>query len=619
MMLSLLPLYSRIFAAAWVNSGSLSLLLARMAKKQGGSHPFPPTTFQQRASEQEEALHSASRAYGNALSKNANNISARWGIARVSLVRGDFQGAEQLLLPLIPFAHDNPLLQLDLLTVLAKRSSAQRLLQVYEKAPPPPARLPIIVRDAIALSYLHQADLAEAAGHEEDFVASLRRVLEVRPADLYANYHLKIKAEGHGNWADSEPYLYMLRYYQHEALDPTDKRLLKYTASTIPRLVAERIWNRYQTECVVAFFVYTHTDSFATEQLLRNLITLFPDEPEWVAYIGDLYAQRQQWDQALSVYQNLVSSHPEFSRAYLRLGQLQEHKWGISQIHESWSLDRAYQWYLAYHTRVPDDLMGIKKLADLCQLRPCANTQWSAELTKRLAARRPRYYLNPDRNQLGSKWTLFGYDADEERLVRGEPTEIWLYWLPPDGQQQDFPPFPATWYRLRGRWVQLLEHGRTLVVNGSFELGLNRVLPAGFSPDTTYFPAPIHATAQDRRGVSPTTVAWLQTTKTAVSAGFTSQPIPVFPASLYLQSGWIKCQNPGAYLGLYWVGGSNPGRAPYNYIARAVLSPDWQHFSGLTAPLPGTTAARLWLLYSGPDTNTYFDNVFLVEIARQIS
>jgi len=582
-----------------------------MAADQPGVYPFSLAITDQGTTEQEKALQKAVVAYGNALSQDLSSNAARWEVGRAWLARGDLSRARGVLLPLIPLAGSNPLLQLDLLTVLAQSGTTQELLQVYEQSPPPYTRLKRTVREAIALDYLQQADMALADGDETEFIAVLQRVLEVRPGDLFANYHLKLKAETHGEYSDAEAYLRMLEDYQHEGIDSTDDRLLSYVASVIPQLLAERIWSTYELEYVLAFVVYSHTDSLATEQLLRNLVTSLPDDPEWVAYLGNLYAQRHERDQALSIYQSLVLSHPEFDRAYFRLGQIQEQACGVYRVQEeSGCLDQAYEWYVIYHTRVPDDLMGIRKLADFCELRNCADSHWLVDLVDRLAKQEPQYLLNPDRNRLGSGWTLLGYDVDEERLVRGEPTAIWLYWLP-SADYEGVPSSGGTWYHAGNRWIQVIEYARSLVANGGFELGLNGVDPAGFL--TAYSQPSI---CQDWRNGKLTRVALLQTSDAVSSGRYQSSDISISPSTLYLQSGWIKSTGPGAYLGTYCLGSSVDDVAPYNYAALGVLSPEWQHFAGLTGPLPGSISWRMHLLNTAPRSRVYFDNVFLVAIGK---
>lgn len=58
------------------------------------------------------------------------------------------------------------------------------------------------------------------------------------------------------------------------------------------------------------------------EKQLEEAVKLSPDLAEALAILGDLYARRGQWSQAMTRYQEALRSKPQFGRAHLGLGSI---------------------------------------------------------------------------------------------------------------------------------------------------------------------------------------------------------------------------------------------------------------------------------------------------------
>ena len=302
-------------------------------------------------------------------------------------------------------------------------------------------------------------------------------------------------------------------------------------------------------------------------------------------------------------------------------------------------LQQAADNYNRYHALMPEDLVGLKRLAHVCAMLEDASVEdgscreaaervvagqgdketrrrgegeignspaallWAAWL-EQVAVVEPEH---PGVQELDSGWTFLGYDGDEDRLVRGEPTDLLLYWTGPAaasaGSEQD------GWYRAGERWGQVLEGAQSLVLNGGFELG------GTFFPYDIYKAGPeTRQLVADVRAGQRTTVALLDNSQVYSATSFASLYIPVNPEGLYLQAGWIKSVGGNGYLGRRWAGDLAAGVRPYNYVVTSVKEGDWRHYAGVTRPLDGANRCQVWLLNWRAVGRVYFDDVLFVEI-----
>jgi hypothetical protein len=219
----------------------------------------------------------------------------------------------------------------------------------------------------------------------------------------------------------------------------------------------------------------------------------------------------------------------------------------------------------------------------------------------------------PVGQELDNGWTLLGYDVDEDRLVRGAPVDLLLYWVGPGsakaGSKQD------GWYRAGERWVHVLQGVQNLVLNGGFELGMEASeSPAGFPGDIYRADPHTRRLVTGLRAGRRTTVALLDNTQVYNRTSFTSAWVPVNPDGLYLQAGWVKSTGGNGYLGRRWAGDIAQGVRRYSYAAAGVKADDWHHYAGLTRPLAGATRCQMWLLNYKAVGQVYFDDVLFVEV-----
>ena len=278
--------------------------------------------------------------------------------------------------------------------------------------------------------------------------------------------------------------------------------------------------------------------------------------------------------------------------------------------------------YARYCARVPTDLLGLRRLVEACARLEEAGVQDAncrigdstaavlrAAWLEQVAAAQPQYLVG---QRLDDGWMLLGYDVNEERLVRGEPVDLLLYWEGPPsvsgGSEQD------GWYRAGERWVQVLEGAHNLVLNGSFELGAEAGSPTGFPWDIFRAGPGTRRLVSDTRTGQRTTVALLDNTEVYSRTSFASAWIPVNPDGLYLQSGWLKSVGGDGWLGRRWKG-NIPGEVrTYSYVATDVSAVNWHHYTGLTRPMEGATHCQIWLLNWQAVGAVYFDGVLFVEV-----
>jgi len=209
----------------------------------------------------------------------------------------------------------------DVLTALSRAGESEDELALYEAAPPPKSTQ--AVSDTVALAYLEQVTRGQGEG-ETRRGGEWEQVLELRPGDLYANFHLWKQAQEAGDVQAAAAYSETLTYFPLEAVDPTDERLLGYAAQVIPKLLEEGVWDREKTLNVVSYLVWQHNTAAGVVQLLEGLTARYPAQPDWPFYLAELYHRRGALDQAETAYKQALQIDSEYAQAYLRLGMIYE-------------------------------------------------------------------------------------------------------------------------------------------------------------------------------------------------------------------------------------------------------------------------------------------------------
>jgi len=226
-----------------------------------------------------------------------------------------------------------------------------------------------VISDAVALAYL---DLAaggqgdEEAGRQGVVGQWFERVKALRPSDLYANHQLWRQAQEIGDLASARVYSETLAGFPLEAIHPIDGRLLNYAAEVIPTLFEEELWDRDTTLNVISFLVWQHSEEVGVERLLERLIERYPIEPDWSFYLAELYHRRGDLGQAQAEYLRVLAADPEYAQAVLRLGMVAEAKSQILTPRSREQLEEAARRYGQYHKMAPDDLLGLKRLGEVC-------------------------------------------------------------------------------------------------------------------------------------------------------------------------------------------------------------------------------------------------------------
>lgn len=293
----------------------------------------------------------------HAVDLDSTSLPARLALGRAALTTGNAKVAAEALQPIDKEALRSPLLYRDILAALSRDQQFDKVIALYEAAPPVQSTREI--SDTVALAYLD----AVSDGRED----LLAQVKTLRPGDLYANYYLWKQAQENGNLEAETTYSETLTYFPLEAINPTDERLLDYTAQVIPAMLEEDVWGREKTLNVVSYLVWQHSQAEGVVQLLENLIGQYSAEPDWLFYLAELHHLRGDLSRAEMTYQQVLAVDPEYAQAYLRLGIVSEEA--------GKRLGKAARWYVQYNELAPDDLLGLKRLTDACAALEAADVE----------------------------------------------------------------------------------------------------------------------------------------------------------------------------------------------------------------------------------------------------
>jgi hypothetical protein len=160
--------------------------------------------------------------------------------------------------------------------------------------------------------------------------------------------------------------------------------------------------------------------------------------------------------------------------------------------------------------------------------------------------------------------------------------------------------------------VQVVEEARSLVPNGSFEIGTAAV---GFPHEAYRAGAETHQLVPDTRNGRLTTVAMLANTDKWDQTGYLSDPLYVETGHLYLQAGWIRGEAGNAYFGQRWTTVAD-GRTSRTYVVHSVSPGEWTHYAALAIPPEGAGQTQVWLSNHRTEGKVFFDNVIFVEVDR---
>jgi tetratricopeptide (TPR) repeat protein len=136
----------------------------------------------------------------------------------------------------------------------------------------------------------------------------------------------------------------------------------------------------------IAFFVWRTPWSNELEMTINRLVQQNPADAESVFYLAELYHRRGEFDRAMMEYKQVLKIKPDYSRVYLALGALIEEQ--ITETNNSegdwWE---AVHWYEKYRDFVPEDLLALYRLNEICKRLNCQEasglqTEWDKRTRK---------------------------------------------------------------------------------------------------------------------------------------------------------------------------------------------------------------------------------------------
>ena len=426
-----------------------------------------------------------------------NTQAHRW-LAKAYLRAGQPERAIAPAQQALSLSSDSPLVKLEMGDVYDDLGDAEGAITFYEAGWVGDRRPQLLV------NYLQLADESWMAGDRERARDICRdKVLGYGYADLYAAWRLfQYYADDEGN---RDFYRQQLtRFPETSILLSNDSRMASYQMEALAGIIGGGLWNRDTTLNVLAYQAWHSDPASAGRSLLYDLAELFPEDADVWYHLGESYRRQGKPQLAEQAYLNTVGIDPGYATAYLRLGALSEAR-SANGGDQEW-LAQAAKWYQQYQQLAPDDPLALKKLADVCELSCSSENIWLTQLKDHLAQREPEILVG----QEFDNWRLLGYHADEARLVRGEPTALWLYWQP----LADVPDMPDCddCYQVGERWVQVVEGAQNLVTNFIWQgpdtasmKDLSRVAPpltvSGYRGDFAF--SHISAASGDAIRVSP--------------------------------------------------------------------------------------------------------------------
>ncbi len=533
-----------------------------------------------------------------ALRFEANNALAYRWLARAYLQLDQPEKALAAAQQALHLSPHNPLVQLETGDAYDRLGDTAPAIAHYE-AGGVGDRTPQLL-----VNYLKLADKLWLAGEQEAAIALWRdKVSGFGYADLYANWRLFQYYAGD----DEKSNLYrqaVMHFPEPSIMLATDPRLANYQIEAISGVIKDNLWPQEVKLNVLAYQVW-HGNTPSTVLLLQRLTELMPEDADAWYYLAEFYRHHGDLQPAKNAYQKTIELAPDYAMAYLRLGTLNETRFTNGEGQE-W-LSQATSWYQQYYQLAPEDPLGLKKLADLCKLNQCVENIWLTQLEDYLTNREPKFVVNQELDD----WLFQGYDVDEDRLVRGEPTTLWLYWQ----GLADAAPRPNTnFYQLGKRWVQVVEKAQNLAINGDFETGGE---PIGFTKDLYPNQAKTRAIVTDVRYGQATQVALLSNSKTLTATSFVSNDFTVKSDNIYLQAGWIKSEEGSFRMGRQWTGNlKKTGIPSFSYMASPITTEPWTHYAEIIKPAEGANETQIWLRNYKATGKVYFDNVLFISIGK---
>lgn len=305
-----------IVTAVFVNWGSI--LHWRSAKGfQAQKDGYPYWREQPDAQLAQMALNTYRKAY----QFNPSNEVVRWGLGRAALAVGDYSEAAQVLSSDPALLRGNPPRYIDTIVSYSLVGNDEQVLRTYTQIPPTVSSQ--VISDTIAIAYMRQLQAKMFSASKDETIEILRKVVSLRPNDLFANYYLWAILSQPGQTSDADT------YRQHILQTPavmdvgTDHRLLGLACEVFPELIKDNLWGKERGKSVLAYWVWKQPAEPGLKVMLDKLAGQEPDEPAWSFYLGELYQRVGQNQLASQYYQKALASGTEQYPAQRRLDELQ--------------------------------------------------------------------------------------------------------------------------------------------------------------------------------------------------------------------------------------------------------------------------------------------------------
>jgi tetratricopeptide (TPR) repeat protein len=300
-----------------------------------------------------------------ALRWQGESVQARRLLARVYLSTGRPEAALKVLKEAVELRPENPVFHLELGDAYNALGNTEAAIEAYEEGRVGSRAVPL------ATNTLKVAEEKALQGSGDVAIELWQKTLEADPGNLYALYRLAGVHQELGDEKQAERYEERLRYFELESVEvPMDFRLAAFQGRAMAGLMEEGIWEREKLLNVISYQVWQFAEGvrgLMTERLLETVLERRPEDADVLFYRAELYQRRGELDQAKEAYQQVLAADTEYAQAYLRLGSVAEERGsggageqGIEDLME------AAAWYDRYHEVAPDDLLGLKWLAEVC-------------------------------------------------------------------------------------------------------------------------------------------------------------------------------------------------------------------------------------------------------------
>jgi tetratricopeptide (TPR) repeat protein len=238
----------------------------------------------------------------------------------------------------------------------------------------------------MSFHYMRLANAEFDRGNRDEALRLSERALTADPSELHLLRDLMRLYRAIGDQKRADAYEEQLRYYSLGSLIVKDLPLAEYQGQAMAGLVKDGTWTHDMLLDVIAYQVWDFAAGIhgqMAERILRVLLEHWPDDADLLFYLAELYHRRGDLDQAEAAYRRVLAAEPQYAQVYLRMGQIFEARFATSEASSvqlssfreiaqlsapsSAYLQQAAFNYAQYFALAPEDFLGLKKLAEVCQ------------------------------------------------------------------------------------------------------------------------------------------------------------------------------------------------------------------------------------------------------------